>query len=749
MSNKKRTNSSKPGIMFYFHHQPKKGKTDIPLQTQNLALDNEIVTIDCEEVVAETSAESHDKSTDEKQYPAVWSKEQFDEFKKKHEWLFASRGKLGCTICAEVSNLKIHAARGINIASQWAECNILPFGKTKETELTSLRKKIYIHKNSAAHAEAEKILETARKDILLNINGRSQEAAFEITSRVFRTAYYIAKMNRPFTDHESLIDLQKVNGVQIGRLLHSRMVCGDIIEHISAEMRKKIVSQIITKKTKITILVDEATTLSRKSTLVIFLKSSVDGVMNPVAFPLDLIELENASAESIKQEIMKCLFHHGFTFEVLTEIFVSFCSDGANVMLGVKAGVGKLLQGDFPKLILWHCMNHRLELAVDQALDVTGGTNDFRSFLDTLYTLYSQSPKNVRELSAQANELHVLLKKIGRVFNVRWVASSWRAVNAVWQTYPALAAHFQKASQDQSRDRREQVKFQGLHSKLCSVNFVKNMSIMLDVLTELKNLSELLQDRKMTIPKADNHIKMYVRRIESLKRIPGFHSEQTQNAEEGIMFKNTKLTGIGKSPKIKSSQFIQAVVDNMRCKLFTTTANKATESVAKGRETAYHTLIDSISVLNPESWQTDADNPLFGDQEIRTLCEMLNVSYHETHLGFVEYKCCAGRIVPEKLKKLILAVDTLAASNADCERGFSVMNNIITDKRTALTTRHVSDLLFISIVGPPFTEWNPDTYVKSWLGKGRRAAQSCKGMARQEQARQQDQAYYKQLWKCL
>ncbi|XP_063810928.1 uncharacterized protein LOC135040731 isoform X2 [Pseudophryne corroboree] len=199
--------------MFYFHHQPKKGKTDIPLQTQNLALDNEIVTIDSEKVVAETSAESHDNSTDEKQYPAVWSKEQFDEFKKKHEWLFASRGKLGCTICAEVSNLKIHAARGINIASLWAECNILPFGKTKETELTSLRKKIYIHKNSAAHAEAEKILETARKDILLNINGRSQEAAFEITSRVFRTAYYIAKMNRPFTDHESLIDLQKVNGV--------------------------------------------------------------------------------------------------------------------------------------------------------------------------------------------------------------------------------------------------------------------------------------------------------------------------------------------------------------------------------------------------------------------------------------------------------------------------------------------------------------------------------------------------------
>lgn len=148
---------------------------------------------------------------------------------------------------------------------------------------------------------------------------------------------------------------------------------------------------------------------------------------------------------------------YGFIMELLNEVFVSVCSDGANVMLGVKAGMGKLLQKDFPDLILWHCLNPRLELVVDQALDITGGTNDFRAFLDCLYPLYSQSPKNACELSAHTNELHVVLKKIGRLFSVRWVASAWRAVNAVWQTYPALSKHFEEASQDQSRDGREQV----------------------------------------------------------------------------------------------------------------------------------------------------------------------------------------------------------------------------------------------------------------------------------------------------
>ncbi|QQP55804.1 Uncharacterized protein FKW44_000253 [Caligus rogercresseyi] len=85
--------------------------------------------------------------------------------------------------------------------------------------------------------------------------------------------------------------------------------------------------------------------------------------------------------------------------ELLQEMLIGFCSDGANVMLGVKSGVGKLLQGDFPNIILWHCLNHRLELAVAQALEATGGTKDFQAFLDALYTLYSQSPKSMRELS--------------------------------------------------------------------------------------------------------------------------------------------------------------------------------------------------------------------------------------------------------------------------------------------------------------------------------------------------------------
>ncbi|KAF3849538.1 hypothetical protein F7725_019257 [Dissostichus mawsoni] len=144
------------------------------------------------------------------------------------------------------------------------------------------------HKNSAAHNEAVKILQTANKDILLNMNASSQESVFESTAKPI-----CGQEQQAFTDFESLIDLQHANSADLGRFCIAKLL----------------------------VLME---------------------TWMPIAFPLDLVELDKKSS-------------------------IGFCSDGASVMLGVKSGVGKLLQDDFPGIILWHCLNHRLELAVDQA----------------------------------------------------------------------------------------------------------------------------------------------------------------------------------------------------------------------------------------------------------------------------------------------------------------------------------------------------------------------------------------------
>ena len=58
------------------------------------------------------------------------------------------------------------------------------------------------------------------------------------------------------------------------------------------------------------------------------------------------------------------------------------------------------------------------------------------------------------------------------------------------------------------------------------------------------------------------------------------------------------------------------------------------------------------------------------------------------------------------------------------------MNNIITDSRNAMTTNNAEKLLlFVSTVGPPCEKRNLEPYVRTWLGKGIRAAVSTSGMA--------------------
>ena len=107
-----------------------------------------------------------------------------------------------------------------------------------------------------------------------------------------------------------------------------------------------------------------------------FLRASINGKAAPINFPLDLVELESLCASHIADKIVDCLLKNGYSIELLQKVIIGFCSDGASVMLGTKSGVGKLLEDKFSAIILWHCLNHILELAVGIALEIIGGTND-------------------------------------------------------------------------------------------------------------------------------------------------------------------------------------------------------------------------------------------------------------------------------------------------------------------------------------------------------------------------------------
>ena len=136
-------------------------------------------------------------------------------------------------------------------------------------------------------------------------------------------------------------------------------------------------------------------------------------------------------------------------------------------MTGQYNGVATLLKAKYPLIKSFHCMAHRLELAVRNAVDTVNQVSHFRIFVDSLYKVYSMSPKNLRELQAVTETLSIELLKVQKIFDVHWVFASFVAVKALLHDYSALFAHFSNCFSDESeRNSKEKSKYKGLAQKL-------------------------------------------------------------------------------------------------------------------------------------------------------------------------------------------------------------------------------------------------------------------------------------------
>jgi hypothetical protein len=249
---------------------------------------------------------------------------------------------------------------------------------------------------------------------------------------------------------------------------------------------------IIENDLKVGFMIDESTTISIKEALVICLRCGLPESTDTSSFFFDSIELDNIRAAFTVEMFLSNLHSDGFEDEFLLRNWISFGYDGACNMLGRHAGVARFLVEKYPNLIVRHCSNHRLEIAMNDVAREMSAVCHVKIFFDKLYAVYSASPKNRAELESVALQLSIRLNAIGR-----WVSSSARPVRAVWKNYTALYKHFHEASVDQNRTSSERAKYAGLKRKISDANFVLNMGLMSDALTELEHLSLKLQDRKL------------------------------------------------------------------------------------------------------------------------------------------------------------------------------------------------------------------------------------------------------------
>lgn len=96
---------------------------------------------------------------------------------------------------------------------------------------SSLRKKIAKHKSTETHLNVERTLEKQKFEIIPAQILKTSNIDLESTKKNFRTAYSIAKNQRPYVDMPKLVDLQIMNGIEMGRILQTNKSCRAYSKH--------------------------------------------------------------------------------------------------------------------------------------------------------------------------------------------------------------------------------------------------------------------------------------------------------------------------------------------------------------------------------------------------------------------------------------------------------------------------------------------------------------------------------------
>ena len=79
-----------------------------------------------------------------------------------------------------------------------------------------------------------------------------------------------------------------------------------------------------------------------------------------------------------------------------------------------------LLREDMPWLVVIHCLNHRLELGVKDALRKTY-IDEVSSMLINLYYVYEKSPKRLRELRSVGEVMEESINEPEKAQGTRWL----------------------------------------------------------------------------------------------------------------------------------------------------------------------------------------------------------------------------------------------------------------------------------------------------------------------------------------
>lgn len=203
------------------------------------------------------------------------------------------------------------------------------------------------------------------------------------------------------------------------------------------------------------------------------------------------------------------------------------------------------------------------------------------------------------------------------------------------------------------------------------------------------------QKRSTSLTDDSRDIRLTMEVLDAMKTHGGMSMRE---AKESLMEGTFKGVALKESTeKVNQLQFFQAVIDNLSSRLPDSELTK------------------SLKPLDPHNWPKTRDELiLYGEKEIHELAKKPTREAVEDFRSWKLQEDQSGKT----LRRLIVASQTYLATSAECERGFSAMNDTASKTRNRLRVRSLSAVLFVNINAPPLEMFDPKPFVLSWLKEG-------------------------------
>ena len=448
---------------------------------------------------------------------------------------------------------------------------------------------------------------------------------------------------------------------------------------------------------------------------------------------------------------------------------MAFGADGASVNLGKKAGLAAILRKEVPHLVDFHCLPHRLELALLDPQNECKTVEDVYNVLHLIWKTYYYSPKSTRALQAIASELDVNILKPTQVKGTRWLPHISRALKVFVGSpasmsdvgqYATVLIHMEDLA---INSKLADIKGRARHivDKIKSVHFAAFCHFLADLFGILSRLSLQMQRNDIILPTVVSLLKETVLRTECLTSHPlpdGHLAKFLQGHKDDQPFQGITLKGSLESGKVNRGR---SVAGNLQSEI-----EVAVNLTTKGlRERFEILLLDEIQpvpnsrkapvygpkdvvrdllVFNVDAWPLRSSDLIsYGAEEVQRLskwfqgaletagCTTQNIpdqwiflkiqvnsqfrkidysKLWETTLTKVPYK--------ENFKDVLHLVEILLVlpiSAAQCERAVSAQNRIKSSTRASLGVSVLEDLIRISAEGPSVNDFDPAPAVDEWF----------------------------------